>query len=262
MPRKPSPQNPQPAQLTSEEMRAAIPKLRRRIEELSSFNPDTINDRSDPRAHSVEQKIDDTLVEILGPDTLDYRRFQVGSIDRAGFTIGGTPLHEIQDGYRRGKADGLSKLQTLIELFEEKLGDLGETSSGRALRTFSGLDLHPEINRAVEKLFADGHYANAVEDACKVLDLIVRMRSGRVDLSGTDLMQKVFSPKSPVLRFSDLSTESEQSEQRGMMYLYAGVMLAFRNPRAHGLISDEAEEALDIISFVSFLAKALDGAKK
>ena len=49
---------------------------------------------------------------------------------------------------------------------------------------------------------------------------------------------------------------------RGMMYLYAGVMLAFRNPRAHGLINDDAEEALDIISFVSFLAKALDGAKR
>ncbi|MEK7228963.1 MAG: TIGR02391 family protein, partial [Candidatus Binatota bacterium] len=59
-----------------------------------------------------------------------------------------------------------------------------------------------------------------------------------------------------------LSNDSDESEQRGMMYLYAGAMLAFRNPRAHGLISDEAEEALDIISFVSFLAKALDNAKK
>ena len=64
------------------------------------------------------------------------------------------------------------------------------------------------------------------------------------------------------LKFNDLSTESDQSEQRGMMYLYAGVMLAFRNPRAHGLIDDDAEEALDIISLVSFLAKALDSAKK
>lgn len=95
-----------------------------------------------------------------------------------------------------------------------------------------------------------------------MLDLLVRMRSGRIDLSGTDLMHTVFSPKSPILKFNDLSNDSDESEQRGMMYLYAGAMLAFRNPRAHGLISDEAEEALDIISFVSFLAKALDGAKK
>ena len=47
-----------------------------------------------------------------------------------------------------------------------------------------------------------------------------------------------------------------------MMFLYAGAMLAFRNPRAHGLIKDDPEEALEIISFLSFLAKALNRAKK
>lgn len=262
MVRKNPPQNPQPAQLTAETMRAAIPKLKRRIEEVNSFDPDSINDRSDPRPDSIEQKIGDTLVEILGADTLDYHRFRVGSLDRAPIVMGGIPLHELRKGYDRGKADAISKLQTLVELFEEKLADLGETKTGRAPRTFSGLDLHPEVKRAVEGLFSDGHYANAVEDACKVLDLLVRMRSGRMDLSGTDLMHTIFSPKSPILKFSDLSTDSDESEQHGMMYLYAGVMLAFRNPRAHALINDDAEEALDIISLVSFLAKALDGAKK
>ena len=233
MARKIPPQNPQPARLTADEMRDAIPKLKRRIEELNSFDPDSINDRSDPRPDSIEQKIDDTLVEILGADTLDYRRFRVSSLDRAPIVGGGIPLQELRKGYGRGKADAISKLQTLVELFEEKLADLGETKTGRALRTFSGLNLHPEIKRAVEGLFSDGHYANAV-----------------------------FSPKSPILKFNDLSNDSDESEQRGMMYLYAGVMLAFRNPRAHGLINDDAEEALDIISLVSFLAKALDGAKK
>ena len=96
-----------------------------------------------------------------------------------------------------------------------------------------------------------------MEDACKALDLLVRLRSGRAHLSGTDLMHTVFSPNAPVLGFN-----TNEGEQRGMMYFYAGVMFAFRNPRAHGFISDEAEEALDIISFVSFLAKALDGAHK
>ncbi len=50
MARKNPPQNPQPAQLTAEERRAAIPKLKRRIEELNSFDPNSINDRSDPRS--------------------------------------------------------------------------------------------------------------------------------------------------------------------------------------------------------------------
>ena len=88
------------------------------------------------------------------------------------------------------------------------------------------------------------------------------MRSGREDLSGTELMQAVFSPKSPTLRFSDLQTDSERSEQQGMMFLYAGTMLALRNPRAHGLIDDDPERAVEYLSLVSLLAKALDRTKR
>ena len=101
-----------------------------------------------------------------------------------------------------------------------------------------------------------------MEDGCKVLDALVKMRSGRDDLSGTELMQAVFSPKNPVLRFSELQTDSERSEQQGMMYLYAGAMLALRNPRAHGLVPDTAESAIEYVGLISLLAKALDRAKR
>jgi uncharacterized protein (TIGR02391 family) len=120
----------------------------------------------------------------------------------------------------------------------------------------------PEIARAATRLFEDSHYANAIEDACKALDGLVKMRSGRFELSGTDLMQKVFSPTAPVLKFNEMKTESDESEQRGRMFLFAGVMLAVRNPRAHGLIADSAENALDYIAFLSLLAKMVDAATK
>lgn len=123
-------------------------------------------------------------------------------------------------------SDKRSPIFTAAELFEEKLSDSGETPERRAARTFEGLDLHPEIARASTKLFGDGHYANAVEDACKVIDLLVKMRSGRIDLSGTELMLNVFSPKAPVLKFNALLTETHKSEQQGMMYLYAGAINA------------------------------------
>jgi hypothetical protein len=42
-----------------------------------------------------------------------------------------------------------------------------------------------------------------------------------------------------------------------MIFLYAGAMLAFRNPRAHGLIEDEMKKAVDLVLFISSLAKAL-----
>ena len=57
-------------------------------------------------------------------------------------------------------------------------------------------------------------------------------------------------------------TETHKSEQQGMMYLYAGAILALRNPRAHELLADHPERAIEHLSFLSMLAKALDRASK
>lgn len=244
-------------------MKAAIPKLERRIAELKAVDVSTIRDRGESRFDALEQKIDDTLIEIFGNDTIEYQRFRVGYLDTAPISMHGeTSLREVIEGYRRGIDQAISSLQTVIDLFREKLQDLGETPEGRAFRAFGDFDIHPEIERAVGRLFRDGHYANAVEDACKVLDGLVKIRSGRGDLSGTDLMQTVFSPKAPVLRFNDLQTETGRSEQQGMMFLYSGAMLALRNPRAHELIQDDPEQALEYIGFLNLLAKLLNRAER
>ncbi|MBI3490946.1 MAG: TIGR02391 family protein [Acidobacteria bacterium] len=76
------------------------------------------------------------------------------------------------------------------------------------------------------------------------------------------LMNTVFSVKNPVLKFNDGVSGSDKSEQQGMTQLFSGAMLAFRNPRAHQIISDDPENALEILSFLSFLAKAVDRANK
>ena len=55
--------------------------------------------------------------------------------------------------------------------------------------------------------------------------------------------------------------KNDEGEQQGMMFLYSGIYLAFRNQRAHKLIEDTPEHALGIINTISFLAKLLDKAK-
>jgi uncharacterized protein (TIGR02391 family) len=249
------------AELRPEQMRSALPRLRKRIEELRAVDINTI--QAGWAIKALEQKVNSTLRDIFGPNTVEYQEFGDVWLDRTPLNLINEPTsYEIREGLSRGISATVSSLETIISLFQEKLGDENLDVADRARQAFSSLELHPEIARAVTKLFEDGHYANAVEDACKVLDLLVRMRSGRIDLSGTELMQAVFSPKSPVLKFSDLQTESEKSEQQGLMFLYAGAMLAFRNPRAHGLIQDDAENALDYIAFLSLLAKMLDRTRK
>ncbi|HEV8645782.1 MAG TPA: TIGR02391 family protein [Burkholderiales bacterium] len=121
----------------------------------------------------------------------------------------------------------ISNLATAIEILEEKIGDVGASPTGRARKAFTDFDLHPEIAEAAAQLFMDGHYANAVEDACKVLDGLVKVRSNKFESSGTELVQTVFSPKNPVLAFNNLATPTDQSEQQGMMFLYSGACSHF-----------------------------------
>lgn len=263
MARSKNPPGPRQAELSSDQMRRVIPTLERRIAELEAIDIDTVQERGDPRFDALQQKYDTTLADIFEVGTIDYARYAIGSFDTASINmLYDTPLHEIRDGYRRGIDDGLSNLRTIIDLFQEKIDGVGESREQRATRVFADLDLHPEIERASAQLYRDGHYANAIEDACKLLDAMVKMRSGIHDLSGTDLMQNVFSRNNPVLRFNSLESESDKSEQQGMMFLYAGAMLAFRNPRAHNIIEDDPLKAMEYIGFLSLLANELDRASK
>ena len=247
--------------LLNEDMQRAIPKLQRRLAELESLSVEQLSERGDLRFQEIETKVNQTLIDIFGQKSREYYNFSC-HLDTAPYSMAGPiPRQRWVEGYQRGLEKSKSNLNTLIQLLNERISDTHFDPVTRAKKNFSSMDLHPEIVRASAKLFDDGHYANAIEDACKVLDNLVRMRSGIDDKSGTTLMQHVFGT-SPSLVFNSLTIESERSEQQGMMFLYSGVMLAFRNPRAHQIVQDDPEAALEMIGFISFLCKNLDRAKK
>jgi len=249
-----------PANLTPEQMRAAIPKLQRRIDELEAFDPQSIRQRFDPQVTALDTKLEDTVAGIFGTDTVEYTRFRTRGLDTGGifWGQGELPLRNVVAGLVQGKERQLANLRTIVELFEEKLVDGAETPASKARRAFGDLDLHTDIARECAQLFQDGHYSQAVETGCKVLDMLVQLRSMRNDLSGTPLMRSVFSPRTPILKFNDQQNESEKSEQEGMMHLFEGAMLALRNPRAHGITNDHPERAVEYLSFLSMLARSLE----
>ncbi|HBB56943.1 TPA: hypothetical protein DEW47_02650 [Patescibacteria group bacterium] len=55
---------------------------------------------------------------------------------------------------------------------------------------------------------------------------------------------------------------SETDEQKGFMMMFAGAVAGLRNPRAHKIIKDDPEMALEFIAFVSLLAKLVDKSSK
>ena len=78
----------------------------------------------------------------------------------------------------------------------------------------------------------------------------------------SSLMEAVFSPKSPILKFNNLADQSDMDEQKGFMMMFSGSVAGLRNPRAHKIIEDDPEKALEFIAFISLLAKLADQAMK
>jgi uncharacterized protein (TIGR02391 family) len=101
-----------------------------------------------------------------------------------------------------------------------------------------------------------------VLDASVALVNFVKEKSRRHDLDGSGLMSTVFSKNNPILAVNGLANTTDEDEQEGMMHLFMGVVLALRNTRAHTLLDDSPEMALEYIGLISMLAKRVDQAKR
>lgn len=130
MAKRAPPSAPQPAQLTLPQIRAAIPKLERRISELRAFNVDALSKEDyAAKIDDLEVRIDSTLVEIFGNDTVDYQHYRIGMIDGTPLSyIHGTHIEERKPYIRRGVASAISRLETAISILKERLEDPGETA--------------------------------------------------------------------------------------------------------------------------------------
>ena len=125
---------------------------------------------------------------------------------------------------------------------------------------FTALVTHPELTTACSKLFKDGHYARAVEEAMKAVNNRVKERTG-LTVDGRPLMEKAFSIGEPRLRLNPLGTQSERDEQLGYMAILSGCMHGIRNPRAHEhRLVDTPRTALQLVVLADHLFDMIDRA--
>lgn len=241
----------------------AVPGLIRRLERrLAEVQRHAAIPRNqlppDGAGNILAANINATMDEVFGAGTADAQDFRVHASSFWANRTNPSELHRI-DAFHEGVERARQIINAAIERLREKLDDGEEQGCDRILRAYNGLDLHPEIARAASALYRDGHYANAIVDAVIALNNLVRLRSGE-ERDGTALMEAVFSPNNPRLRFNEMRDQSDRDEQRGFMMMFSGAVAGLRNPRAHRLINDEPERALEFIAFVSLLAKLLEGA--
>jgi uncharacterized protein (TIGR02391 family) len=121
---------------------------------------------------------------------------------------------------------------------------------------FETLGLHPKIAEVSGKLYADGHYAQAIREAFVAMNNIIKEHSGKHDLDGTTLMEAAFAPSNPVLKINEGNTQNDKDEKEGSQKIYTGSMLAIRNPLSHEPTKiNDAYVALEYLSFASLFTK-------
>lgn len=128
--------------------------------------------------------------------------------------------------------------------------------------------MHNRIIASSKKLFIDGHYANAAEDAFveindRVKTLFAILKPGEKIPDGDAAMTTTFSTNKPVLKICDLTTDTGFNTQKGFMQMLSGSMSALRKPKAHtNSIVITKDECTRRLMFASMLMYKIDEAVK
>ena len=105
-------------------------------------------------------------------------------------------------------------------------------------------------------MFTDKHYPQAIFEAFKKVNNLVKEKSGRRDLDGKNLMLTTFSVNNPILKMNGLISQSDKDEQEGFMHLYAGAIMGIRNPKGHeNIIQKNKDRTIKYLMFASLLCE-------
>lgn len=119
-------------------------------------------------------------------------------------------------------------------------------------------DLHRALNESARPDFERGAYAAAVRAATHAVEVAVRAAAGfGQDKYGKPMMLDAFKPGGPLAAADD-----PVPEQEGVMFLFAGLIGALKNPTSHRVVEYESPiEAVDAIHLADMLLRIVDRAK-
>jgi hypothetical protein len=134
--------------LRADELQTQIGELRYRIDDLKTFDVDSIEQRFDPRVRALGDTVNGTLADIFGRNTPSYWQHALPSLDSLPVVVGGPKLspEELRDAYRRRINDAISKVNTTISILEAKMGTMKDKgSAGQVLFFTPKISKYPDI---------------------------------------------------------------------------------------------------------------------
>jgi uncharacterized protein (TIGR02391 family) len=142
-----------------------------------------------------------------------------------------------------------------------------EQRAGRLRSELRRRDVHVDVLAFCKPELLQKNYFHAVFEATKSVADKIRTRSGLTG-DGTELVDHAFGSGKigmPFLAFNTLQSDTERSEQSGLMNLMKGMFGAFRNVTAHAPKVSwpvTEQDALDLLTIASFLHRRLDAAAR
>jgi predicted nucleotide-binding protein len=131
MARKPSQPTYQPADLGSEEIKRAIPRIERRIADLKALDFSQMQRRGGPEVQGIKVAIEQTLEEIFGRYSTEYQRYSPAA------TLNGGPVminayedYRFRGYYDQSRYSSITLLEQAIRGLQERLQDMA--SAGEA----------------------------------------------------------------------------------------------------------------------------------
>jgi uncharacterized protein (TIGR02391 family) len=143
--------------------------------------------------------------------------------------------------------------------------DEARARAGRLRSELERRGVHPVVLTFCRSEWLDEDYFHTILEATKSVAQKIRDNTG-LRSDGARLIDEAFGycePRFPMLAINSLQSSSDRNEHLGFVSLLKGTFQMFRNPTAHEprvLRYVGEQEALDLLSIVSFLHRRLDDA--
>lgn len=211
--------------------------------------------------NKVRQAISHSDFTLTQTYTMEYTTIVVGAIQTWKLKQLKEEFHTDNDVQTLSDSKSRAGSLGILKWIDNSLSKLNIVLTNLAPINEENIELDLRVVDVSQKLFNDGHYAQAIFEAFKALEAYVKEKTGIQDKYGIKLMGHVFDQDRPILKIKCSKPETAKEEQEGFKFLFMGAMLGIRDPKAHHtIIQQDKSRSLRYLTLASLLFEIVDDA--